>query len=116
MEKWAKSVPSATYQSLNQRKMTNPISRTDYLTEEKNLVLKDIVRLEVDLGVMTRTDPKTLIAKRVKKDKDGRVISSEDVYPEGMIKEYTEELTGKNLRLLSISALLAKEEKVKKSK
>jgi len=90
--------------------MIQEITKKEALVEQKNSCLREIIKQEIDIHTLERTDPNTVIERKNKMGRSGEIIATIDITAKESIETRKKQLTGVNIRLNSIEALLGKED------
>lgn len=86
---------------------TSPLVReataNDFLIEQKNQVIKQIVMLEIDIEVLSATPPNEIVATRKVTEQSKVGVTAKD-----FLAQKKDELSGAEKRLAAITQLLKK--------
>ena len=83
------------------------LKREDVLLSEKNKAIKDITITEINIAILERTDPNTVMAKKpTQKDAQGNVTAYSPVTAKQMLANSREDLESQKLRLNVIETLM----------
>ena len=82
---------------------TKELGEKDFLILQKNACLQEIVKHNIDIKVLERTSPKTVVLKQKLSDHSHREITAEQ-----MLADLRNKLEGYALRMSAIENLLKK--------
>ena len=84
----------------------------DILISEKNKTLTDMVKLDINIAVLERTDPDTVVAKKTTKtDEQGNVTAYSPITAKQMLESSRQDRAGKTIRINVIETLMKKDDK-----
>lgn len=86
------------------------LTKKDILISEKNKILAEIVKHEIDINILEKENTELVVAKDIlAKDKEGKTLSTRDVRVSEMKERYEKGNEGFIKRLKAIEEMIKKE-------